>query len=254
MLAFGGFSAFAQQTNHANPRDFSAFQIITDRNIFDPNRRPRVQQSRTPPRVQQIVDSFSLVGTMSYSNVVLAFFDGTGSEYRKSLAVSNRIAGYTVLEIRQDAVKLALDTNEVELKVGMQMRRSEDGKWSAAEGSNTGSSSSYAGNRQRGNDRGERRSYRNNSNENAGEQQPEPAAPMPDTATAGGPPDIANLDTNDPVARLMLRRMREENGGQLPSAPGRTEAPSTTTDAPSENDSPAPMPPPDANPNVEPPQ
>lgn len=228
----GVFQTFAQSTNLPNPRDFSAFQIINDRNIFDPNRRPRSQPNRNPaPRPPQIVDTFSLVGTMSYSNVLLAFFEGTSSDYRKSLSVGNRIAGYTLKEIRHDAVKLTLGTNEIELKVGMQMRRSEDGSWTSGDAP-AGNFNSYAssGNRQRGNDRGERRFERNNvSNAGNNSQIQTPAAPAPDAPAVTPPADMGNMDPNDPVTRLMLRRMQEENGGQ----PVRPETP--PDEAPSQN-------------------
>ena len=110
-----------------NPNDFSAFKIITDRNIFDPNRRPRIaaQQAEQP-----IVDSFSLAGTMSYEKGLFAVFDGTSSDYHRVLEPGGSIAGYLVGEIRQDAVKLSSGTNELDLTVGMQMRRNEDGRWS----------------------------------------------------------------------------------------------------------------------------
>ena len=60
--------------------DFTPFQIIGQRNIFDPNRVPHVRSgySRSAPR---IVDSFSFVGTMSYAKGTFAFFDGTSPDF-----------------------------------------------------------------------------------------------------------------------------------------------------------------------------
>jgi hypothetical protein len=220
LIIAGNYSAFAQQTNHPNPRDFSAFQIINDRNIFDPGRRPRVQQSqRSTPRPQQIVDTFSLVGTMSYSNLLLAFFDGSSPDYRKSLGVDGKIATYTLAEIRHDAVKLVSGTNEIELKVGMHMRRSEDGHWSASEAAG-GAFNSYVSSSSRGSNRNDRRSYRGGntgggaaSSQTSSDPNAQSEMPMPPDGGAGPGPDAANLDPNDPVARLMLRRLQEEGGG-----------------------------------------
>jgi len=197
-LEMGG-SVFAQSTNPANPHDFSAFQIVSERNIFDPNRQPRVRTPRTTPRPPKIVDSFSLVGTMSYSNVLLAFFDGTSSDYRKSLAPGGKIANYTAAEVGQDVVKLVSGTNEIELKVGMQMRRSADGKWAAAAASET----SLASNN-RNEERGNRRFDRNNSNPPAGNSGSEPMGLPGPESEPDQPPNLSNLDPNDPVARLML--------------------------------------------------
>jgi len=223
--------AFGQQTNRVNPRDFAAFQIINDRNIFDPNRRPRVEsQARNTPRPPQIVDTFSLVGTMSYSGKLLAFFDGTSSDYRKSLPVGDKIAGYTVSDIQHNLVKLQLGTNQVELKVGMQMRRSEDGSWSAADAP-SGGLTSYSGNRPRGNDR---RSWTGRGNSRSGGSFGQSQGS--DSAAVGNGPEAAmpnpgNLDPNDPVARLMLRRMQEEgiappaNAAPAGAVPGENQQP-----------------------------
>ena len=66
---------------------------------------------------------------MSYEKGTFAFFDGSGSEYRKALRTNDTIAGYQLTAIEPNAVKLAIQTNEFELRVGMQMRREEDGPW-----------------------------------------------------------------------------------------------------------------------------
>ena len=63
----------------------------------------------------------------------LAFFDGTRSEYRKVLKPGETIAGYKVEEVTPTSVKLASPTNEVQLAVGMQLRREDDGKWQMTE-------------------------------------------------------------------------------------------------------------------------
>jgi hypothetical protein len=75
------------------------------------------------------VDSLTLVGTMSYEKGSFAFFDGTSSEYKKALKLTDSIAGYRLTNIAPNAVKLATGTNEVELSVGAQLRREENGPW-----------------------------------------------------------------------------------------------------------------------------
>ena len=74
-------------------------------------------------------DSLTLVGTMSYEKGTFAFFDGTSSEYKKALKLTDAIAGYKVTNIAPNGVKLASGTNELELSVGAQLRREEDGPW-----------------------------------------------------------------------------------------------------------------------------
>jgi hypothetical protein len=109
--------------------DYAAFKMIVDRNIFDPNRFPRRTGTsivRTPPTR---VDSLTLVGTMSYEKGTFAFFDGTSSDYKKALKLSDVIAGYRVTNIVPDSVTLSTGTNELKLRVGMQLRREENGPW-----------------------------------------------------------------------------------------------------------------------------
>lgn len=132
-------------TNSPSSLDFSAFRLITERNIFDPNRMAR----SGPPVQAKTVDAFSLVGTMSYSKGDFAFFDGTSADYKKVLKPSETIAGYTVLAILPDSVKLTQDNKQINLPVGAQLRRQDDGTWvevagaeTYAAGSNSSSSNS----------------------------------------------------------------------------------------------------------------
>jgi hypothetical protein len=119
--------AAAQETNR---NSFASFQVISQRNIFDPNREPR-RPGRTRssgPGHTRSVDAFSLVGIMSYGKGDFAFFDGTNSEYRKIVEASGAIAGYKVAEITPGGVKLENGKQTVEMKVGAQMQR-DDERW-----------------------------------------------------------------------------------------------------------------------------
>ena len=123
-------------TNASSPLDYAAFQMVADKNIFNPNRAPRSGPTTVQPKT---VESFSLVGTMSYEKGIFAFFDGTSSDYQKVLKPNDTIAGYKVVTISADSAKLMLNTNLVELTVGNQMRRRDDGTWERS-----ASSESYA--------------------------------------------------------------------------------------------------------------
>ncbi len=109
--------------------DYANFQVILQRNIFDPNRSPR--RTSGPSAPTKVSDSFGLVGVMSYDKGTFAFFDGTSSDYRKALKLEDTIAGYKLTNIDPSSVKLQAGTNEVELRVGMQMRHEEDGHWTS---------------------------------------------------------------------------------------------------------------------------
>ena len=106
--------------------NYSAFKLILDRNIFDPNRVPI-----RPGGVRRIrtVDSLTLRGTITYEKGTYAVFEGSSADYTKKLKLNDRIAGYKVTNIGFNGVQLAAGTNTVDLLVGMQLRREEDGPW-----------------------------------------------------------------------------------------------------------------------------
>ena len=119
--------------------DYSSFRIIAERNIFDPNRVPHSGVRSVQPKT---VDAFTFVGTMSYEKGIFAFFDGTRTDYKKALKPDETIAGYKVVSISPDAVKLQLNTNTVALSVGSQMRRRDDGRWDRSASAETYNSTS----------------------------------------------------------------------------------------------------------------
>ena len=125
-----GSSAEAASTNRL---EFSYYRLIFDRNIFNPNRRPQgrfIDQPPTDFQRPRRVDTFSLVGTMAYEKGVFAFFDGSSYQYRKTVKPGEVMAGYGISEVGHDYVKLVSKTNQLELRIGMQMRREEEGDWS----------------------------------------------------------------------------------------------------------------------------
>ncbi|HTG45297.1 MAG TPA: hypothetical protein VK633_12270, partial [Verrucomicrobiae bacterium] len=119
----------AQETNAASGLDLQSFRIISERNIFNPNRSsrgerpPRQDRDRSSERRTRN-ESISLVGIMSYDKGWFAFFDGSSAEYRKALQPNDAIAGYTISEIAPNFVKLeSTNSQPVELRVGMQLRK-----------------------------------------------------------------------------------------------------------------------------------
>ncbi len=135
MLLAGGVAVFAQTKAPART-DFSSFKIVPDRNIFNPNRTSR-RATTVEVRKAPMIESFALVGTMSYEKGDFAFFDGTSSQFRKSAKLGDAIAGYKVLEITPKGVKLATVTNQIEMSIGMQLRREDEGEWALSAQSGT---------------------------------------------------------------------------------------------------------------------
>jgi hypothetical protein len=125
-LLAAGFFANAQSTNDSSTTDFSSFQLIVQRNIFDPDRYPR--SGRVSRRRDNGAPTFSLAGTMSYRKGMFAFFNGTSSDYQKAVQEGGTIAGYTVAKITFDSVQLQLNGKATDMKVGSAMRQ-EGGSW-----------------------------------------------------------------------------------------------------------------------------
>src|SRR5882724_12245240 len=65
-MVIGVLNSGAQQTNNDSIPKFDTFRIISQRNIFDPNRTGRIITDRTPHNHPHTVDTITLVGTMSY--------------------------------------------------------------------------------------------------------------------------------------------------------------------------------------------
>ena len=134
----------AQETTNAIPAtDFKAFDLVVKRNIFNASRAlgrdfaPRPRTDRT-----NRYETFSLLGAISYEKGIFAFFGGSSSEYRKTLGPDDSIAGYRIKEITYDHVSLAVSNEPpVELRVGAQMRREEDGPWAIAAHAETSTTS-----------------------------------------------------------------------------------------------------------------
>ena len=214
-------TAAGQQSAGPSRLDYTAFQIITERNIFNPNRGRRgtpmpTEETQQPSRL----DAFTLVGTMIYRKGPFAFFDGTRSDYRKVLQPGGRIADCTVAEIGLGQVKLQAASNLFELKVGMQLRRANDGPWQVAEATDSYASLRSSGSERRWDDRGsdsrsfnsrrgEWRGFNSRRGEPRGLTSAEPARPSPTPSTASSGPALTPEQENEILQRLMRKREEE---------------------------------------------
>lgn len=126
------FSSRAETTNAPSGPDYDAFRMISDRNIFNPNRRAGTTARTTPrptPAATAQLEAISLVGIMAYEKGTFAFFDGTQSDYQQVLSAGADIGEYHIAQITPDQVRLTQGTNTYDLKVGMEMRREDEGNW-----------------------------------------------------------------------------------------------------------------------------
>lgn len=192
------------------------FQLIWKRNIFDPQ---RARDGEAPPPTESehvpVIDSFTLLGSMSYEKGKFAFFDGTSSEYRKTLEAGGKIGDFTVAEIDPAKVVLQSAEKKIDFPVGAQMKRADKGEWkfnersdyvaSSSSGGGSSSSSSSSGERRydrdrdRG-DRGDRREERSYSRSESSRPSTSPSAP----ASSGSSGDMSEV-----LKRLMQQREQE---------------------------------------------
>lgn len=139
-VVVGSSSCFAQTTNAPAKLSYDSFRTISDRNIFNPSRYAR-GSGRTTQRTSSTpasrVESFSLVGIMAYDKGVFAFFDGTKPDHKKALQTDGAIGDFKIVHLTNTEVKIVAGTNTFDLKVGMQMRREDEGDWFLSESSDT---------------------------------------------------------------------------------------------------------------------
>jgi hypothetical protein len=106
---------------------FDTFRVVSERNIFNPNRTGRRERTteEPPPRV----DTISVVGTMESDRGLRAFFDGSDSSYRRAVRVGESVDKFKVTQISPNIVELERDGKNLSVRVGQQLRRTEGAEW-----------------------------------------------------------------------------------------------------------------------------
>ena len=106
---------------------FDTFRLVSDRNIFNPNRTGRRDRNNEdqPPRV----DVISVVGTMESDRGLRAFFDGSESSFRRAVRVGESVDKFKVTKISPNVVDLERDGKSLSVAVGQQLRRPEGADW-----------------------------------------------------------------------------------------------------------------------------
>jgi hypothetical protein len=128
-LALGaGLKASAQQTNAGAALDWSSFQSISQKNIFDPTRGGT--RRITAAKRAALVRTFTFRGTIDDA----ALFTGEGTPQKGYVMAGDLINGYKVMQVTLDDVKLAEPGgNIVLLKTDDTMRREDDGPWAKSD-------------------------------------------------------------------------------------------------------------------------
>ncbi|MBL9211777.1 MAG: hypothetical protein JNL92_15005 [Opitutaceae bacterium] len=116
-------------TKAVSPADsFEAFRIITEKNIFNPNRvgLTRATPEAKPPRVDEI----ALVGTVEFGGKRVALFESPEVAFRKTVAEGDTLGEFTVRRVGSEGVDLVRGDQVLALRVAQQLRRPEGADWS----------------------------------------------------------------------------------------------------------------------------
>ena len=206
----------------ASASNFEAFSMIGTKNIFNQSRYPGSKPPTGPTVVPHVpkIDMISFVGTMDYGKGQMAFFNGTGSEFKKMAKAGEKIGNFKLVDVKPNQVKLAVgDKPEMELKIGQALRSEDGGDWALSSlplpGSDSVASSSSSSGSDRGSSRGSStdrgsssdRSFGRGSSRSGSDPIPAPAAgaiSTPEATSSGG-------SAEDALKRLMEKRAKETN-------------------------------------------
>jgi hypothetical protein len=205
---------------HAAPASsgltLESFQVIPERNIFNPNRsgrNPEREYRREERKVR--TESFALVGTLGYEKGYFAFFDGSSSDYRRVLKASDSIAGFTVAAVSPQQVSLQSSNHgDYALPMGMQLQRMDEGKWELAprtqssSGSltSTGSRAGFVSSNGGGSEEVLKRLMQQREQEGA--INPPPVSETPPTPSR--PMTTSGSSAEDEIVRRMMQRREQE--------------------------------------------
>lgn len=147
ILAMAGWaSAQEEQKEAVSSVTFEAFEIIVNRNIFDPNRKSD-RKKPTPEELSASADTkngatseeesdnfksdeVALVGTLIDGSTAVAFFTSETSDFKTVAQVGESVGDFKLAEIRTDCVRLEDHGKTIDLPVGSRMSSQKDGAWS----------------------------------------------------------------------------------------------------------------------------
>ena len=123
-------SVLAENGSPPQRRGFENFQVIWERNIFNPNRRSGIKNvpSFEPPETAPI-EQIRLVGVLIQEGKALAFFEGSNAAWNGEWKTGDMIAGFTIREIRTHGVILYNEKSEIDLPVGSAMVKKDAPSW-----------------------------------------------------------------------------------------------------------------------------
>ena len=107
-----------------------AFALVTERNIFNPNRtaRTRAAPEEKPVRTEEV----ALVGVVGFGASTSAVFHSADPHLKGEAAAGARLGEFTVVAVSPSAVELRAGERTYSLAVAQRLTRVEGGEWTAS--------------------------------------------------------------------------------------------------------------------------
>lgn len=107
-----------------------AFALVTERNIFNPNRtaRPRAAPEEKPVRTEEV----ALVGVVGFGADTAAVFHSADPRLRGEAAAGGRLGDFSVVAVTPAGVELRAGERTFTLAVAQRLTRVEGGEWTAS--------------------------------------------------------------------------------------------------------------------------
>ncbi len=135
LLVALGIGAPAGRENagaRARAKGFADYEIVAQRNIFDPNRSGSRSSRNSGGNLGPVADQVQLVGTWLTNRQVVAFTEGNKPEYTRTPALGASFEGWRFTEITTGHVVLVKGANKIVWQVGQRLERNGKGEWQLA--------------------------------------------------------------------------------------------------------------------------
>lgn len=110
--------------------NLEAFALLTERNIFNPNRtaRTRAAPEEKPVRTEEV----ALVGVVGFGQSTAAVFHSADPRLKGEAGPGGRLGEFTVVAVSPSAVELRAGERTFTLAVAQRLTRVEGGEWTAS--------------------------------------------------------------------------------------------------------------------------
>jgi hypothetical protein len=188
-----------QPANTSQYPAFETFESILDKNIFNPNRRPRREETQPVERTPD-PDEIVLTGTIVTEKDRFAFFEDSRSGDITVVSTGKTFLGFDVDAVNTNSVILKKDDKPFEVSMLMAMRKDQDSDWEVSTPTNVkrGSSSSSSSSRS---------SVSGSRNEDSSRSSVAPSASESPSSESSGSGDVQNE-----VLRKLLEKRKQEAG------------------------------------------